>query len=567
MKKLFLLLILIPCIAFGQKPQELVHDTHSYVDDFAGIYTTEQKAQLNSILHSFWDTVQIDVVTIKSLGGYDISDFSTKLFNYWGVGSASNNGLLVVIAPNEHKAFAATGRAIQGDLTDLQAAELQRELMVPEFKKGNYFEGTRKLLVAYIGLLSPSAKEYNAAQKKKQAQKAEDDFNTFMQVCVYAICFLILAISIGVWMKKQKQKAKDKKVKEAKIKQEYFEYKNSLKDLYQELSISSQDNYKPLRDALIAVWNPQIIEWSKYMEVYTKEIKKFFIDNADAIKEFRANEKILLASIKILETELSDSSLSYIDSEIKRISNILPTFKFVSITQDDMDELSAQLSKLYYFKSYISSDLSQKKNQNLSNLLKNASIDIAKYKSLKSHIDKLIETDKKNVLEVESAKDNLNLLASSMLYYVKLEGVSSDCAERTKKEVGEALDKMNPDFFDKLDIRSKYAQYIHVKELLNKCTYAKDEYETYVREQENMRAQKRRNEQLAAAAITTVAASSYLSNSRPSYNDDSSGSSYSSSSSYSSDDSSSSSSYDSSSSSDSIFGGGSSDGGGGGSDW
>jgi len=167
MKKLLLVLLLCPLMGLAQK--NLVHK--DYVDDFAGIYSNEQKAELATIIHGFFDTVQIALVTVPSLEGRDVSDFATTLFNQWGVGSAGNNGLLILIAPNERKAFAATGRGIQGSLTDLISAKLQRELMVPEFKKGNKFQGTKNLLIGYIGILRgdgdiknvPGEKDYTTA--------------------------------------------------------------------------------------------------------------------------------------------------------------------------------------------------------------------------------------------------------------------------------------------------------------------------------------------------------------------------------------------------------------------
>ena len=185
---------------FAQPDNILVHDNSSLIDDYANIYTPQQKQELYNIIKPFFDTVQIVVVTVNSLDGMDKQEYATKLFNRWGVGSKSNNGLLLLIAPNERKSFAATGKGIQGELTDLKAARLQRELMVPEFKNKNYFEGTKKVLLAYIDVLSPSAKEYREKQEQADIVQTTKMFYGFMYVILFGACMAIL------WIRQKKYK-------------------------------------------------------------------------------------------------------------------------------------------------------------------------------------------------------------------------------------------------------------------------------------------------------------------------------------------------------------------------
>ena len=162
MKKL-LLLLLLPFISIAQHPDSIQYND-TYVVDNAHLYTPEEKEELSQTIRSFFDTVEIVLVTVNSLQGYDVQEYATRVFNHWGVGSKSNNGLLVLIAPTDNKAFAATGNAIQGELTDAKAASLQREVMTPEFGKGNYYTGTKNILNAYIKVLSPSAQAYHSKQ-------------------------------------------------------------------------------------------------------------------------------------------------------------------------------------------------------------------------------------------------------------------------------------------------------------------------------------------------------------------------------------------------------------------
>jgi uncharacterized protein len=86
-------------------------------------------------------SAQVAVVTIETLNGADIADFAKQLFNKWGIGpKASNRGVLVLLAVNDHKYRIATGYGLESILTDSKAAEIGRSaaplLHVNDFDRG-----------------------------------------------------------------------------------------------------------------------------------------------------------------------------------------------------------------------------------------------------------------------------------------------------------------------------------------------------------------------------------------------------------------------------------------------
>lgn len=163
--KQILLLLFISINCRAEVPEHLIHDNTQYVDDYAGVFTSQEKQQLNSRIHSFFDTVQISIVTVKTLGGLEPYEFATRLGNKWGVGSKSSNGMLMLVCPGEHKIFLATGGGIQGDMPDIVTGRLIRERAIPLFKKGKIFEGVDNLLAGCIETLSPSSKVLHDAQR------------------------------------------------------------------------------------------------------------------------------------------------------------------------------------------------------------------------------------------------------------------------------------------------------------------------------------------------------------------------------------------------------------------
>jgi uncharacterized protein len=79
-------------------------------------------------------TDQLVVVTVPSLNGQDMARFSTALGNRLRAGQADkDNGVLVVVAPNERQVRIAVGYGLEGLLTDRRAAEIVQH-MLPKFR-------------------------------------------------------------------------------------------------------------------------------------------------------------------------------------------------------------------------------------------------------------------------------------------------------------------------------------------------------------------------------------------------------------------------------------------------
>lgn len=138
-----LLFLTIGFLGYGQTLPEKPTPA-KFVNDFASIFTEEQNSFLESSLKNYYDTTssQIVIVTVKSLDGTDASDYAIKLGQKWGIGKdEKDNGVVFLIAPTEHKMFIATGYGMEEKLTDVFLTRTRVNLITPEFKKGNYFEG------------------------------------------------------------------------------------------------------------------------------------------------------------------------------------------------------------------------------------------------------------------------------------------------------------------------------------------------------------------------------------------------------------------------------------------
>ena len=142
------------------------------VSDFAGILNDGERTSLESKLVAFNDSTstQVAVVIMRSTGNFDISDYAVQLFNKWKIGQESkNNGVLVLVAVDDHKVFISTGYGIEGVLPDAICKSIVDRDIVPAFRRGDYFtgleDGTNSIMSIVKGEFT--ADEFLKAKKKK----------------------------------------------------------------------------------------------------------------------------------------------------------------------------------------------------------------------------------------------------------------------------------------------------------------------------------------------------------------------------------------------------------------
>ncbi len=116
----------------------------NYVSDYAGIIDDNTEAQINALAAQIEQnsTVEIAVLTVPSLDGGDIDQFAVETFHDWGVGQKDvNNGLLMVVAVEDHAWRIEVGYGLEPVLTDAMAGRIGRANFVDNFRAGEYGQG------------------------------------------------------------------------------------------------------------------------------------------------------------------------------------------------------------------------------------------------------------------------------------------------------------------------------------------------------------------------------------------------------------------------------------------
>ncbi len=112
------------------------------VVDAAGVLGDVQGLEAKLADYEARSTHQVVVATVPSLEGYDIRDYGVQLFRKWALGDAKrNDGVLLLIAPNERKVSIETGYGAEGDLTDALSRIIIENAITPRFKAGDFDGG------------------------------------------------------------------------------------------------------------------------------------------------------------------------------------------------------------------------------------------------------------------------------------------------------------------------------------------------------------------------------------------------------------------------------------------
>src|SRR6185369_5152894 len=154
--------------------------TGRVVDD-ANILSSGTKAGLTQKLAALERATsrQLVVVTIPSLGGYEISDYGYQLGRAWGIGQKTlNNGILLIVAPTENKTRIEVGYGLEPIVTDAFSSVVIQTQILPKFRGGDFNGGVEAgadALIQQLSLETSEAERRAAAAAQQLRQRGNDD--------------------------------------------------------------------------------------------------------------------------------------------------------------------------------------------------------------------------------------------------------------------------------------------------------------------------------------------------------------------------------------------------------
>jgi uncharacterized protein len=176
--------------------------TGRVVDD-AHILSDSTKADLDQKLAALEQKTsrQLVVVTIPSLQGYEISDYGYQLGRAWGIGQAKlNNGILLIVAPTEHKVRIEVGYGLEPIMTDAFSSVIIQTQILPKFRSGDFNGGVEAGADALIEQLSLDTSEAEKrAAAAAQPRHGQGQGNPLVFLIVIIFVFIALSRVFGGW--------------------------------------------------------------------------------------------------------------------------------------------------------------------------------------------------------------------------------------------------------------------------------------------------------------------------------------------------------------------------------
>lgn len=171
------------------------------VSDFVGVIDQPTLERLNKRLIDYQRStgVELAVAVVETTGDRDIFDYSLGLARGWGVGSKGddNPSALLLVAISDRKYFTQVSRDLEDELPDSLAGSLQRQYLVPEFKKQNYAKGIEDTLEAYIRTIDQRSSG-TAASPTPVGQPSPDSGMSGGQMAYSSFCCLLIIFVILV---------------------------------------------------------------------------------------------------------------------------------------------------------------------------------------------------------------------------------------------------------------------------------------------------------------------------------------------------------------------------------
>ena len=168
------------------------------VNDFAGVIDEATKQRLNQRLIDFQRATgnELAVAVVRTTGDRDIFDYSLAVARGWGIGSKGddNPSALLFIAIDDRKYFTQVSRDLEDELPDGLVGSLQRQYLVPEFKKGNYAKGISDTIEAYITTIEQRSS--GTATSPTPVGGSEPEISTSQGLYSTFCCLLVIGIIV-----------------------------------------------------------------------------------------------------------------------------------------------------------------------------------------------------------------------------------------------------------------------------------------------------------------------------------------------------------------------------------
>ena len=142
--------------------------------------------------------IQLVVATVVSLGGQEIEPYANELFRSWKIGEKTkNNGVLLLVAPNERRVRIEVGYGLEGTLTDALSKVIITNAITPQFKTGDFSGGISRGVDDIITVLTTDASEWQPRPELRLDHQQSSDPTNWILIAIGIVIVILLIVSPG----------------------------------------------------------------------------------------------------------------------------------------------------------------------------------------------------------------------------------------------------------------------------------------------------------------------------------------------------------------------------------
>jgi uncharacterized protein len=167
------------------------------VVDEVGLLSASARAQLAQLSeqHERATSNQLVIAVVKSLQGYPIEDYGYQLGRHWGIGQkGTNNGVILIVAPNEREVRIEVGYGLEGALTDALASSIIQTEIIPNFKRGEFETG---IVAGAQAIAAAIAGEYTPKDARAERSVSGDSLPLPVLIILGVVVGQVLALMMS----------------------------------------------------------------------------------------------------------------------------------------------------------------------------------------------------------------------------------------------------------------------------------------------------------------------------------------------------------------------------------
>lgn len=197
----FVLLIMLTTLAItfvgcGEKERIKVPEVKQdvFVYDQDECINNEIEMEINFMIKELKEKTgsEIAIVSVTSLNGYTIEEYSNELFNTLGIGKkGEDNGVLLLFSRSDKRVRLEIGRGLEGCLNDAKCGRILDDNFVPYREGGDYTKATRNTVIAVINVV---AEEYQVELENVGEVESTEDEDNEVETWVYIVVFIMIII-------------------------------------------------------------------------------------------------------------------------------------------------------------------------------------------------------------------------------------------------------------------------------------------------------------------------------------------------------------------------------------